>query len=72
MHGLIFYIYFEIEFYLFKDEWVLGCEFELVDWVGYFDYVLRGMMYDFWWVVIGVLELMGIFVEFSYYEGGFG
>lgn len=70
--GFMFYMYLEIEFYLLK-LLLFGFEgFVLVDLVGYFDNVLGGMVYDFCCCFVCMLEDLGILVEFSYYEGGFG
>ena len=71
-HGLTFYTHPEIEFYLLKDEWAPGREPEPVDRAGYFDHVPRGTTHDFRRAAIGVLESMGISVEFSHHEGGPG
>jgi glutamine synthetase len=71
-HGLTFYTHPEIEFYLVKDPLVPGQEPEPVDQAGYFDHVPRGGAHDFRRAAIGVLESMGISVEFSHHEGGPG
>ena len=71
-HGLTFYTHPEIEFYLLKDEPAAGREPEPVDRAGYFDHVPRGTTHDFRRAAIGVLESMGISVEFSHHEGGPG
>lgn len=71
-HGLSFYTHPEIEFYLFKEPTVAGQEPEPVDQAGYFDHVPRGTTHDFRRAAIGVLESMGISVEFSHHEAGPG
>ncbi|MFN8076201.1 MAG: type I glutamate--ammonia ligase [Kineosporiaceae bacterium] len=70
--GLTFYVHPEIEFYLLKDDFVPGQEPVPVDTAGYFDHVPRGTTHDFRRAAIGVLESMGISVEFSHHEGGPG
>jgi glutamine synthetase len=71
-HGLTFYTHPEIEFYLVKDPVTPGLEPEPVDQAGYFDHVPRGTTHDFRRAAIGVLESMGISVEFSHHEAGPG
>jgi glutamine synthetase len=71
-HGLTFYTHPEIEFYLLKDPVTPGMEPEPVDQAGYFDHVPRGTTHDFRRAAIGVLESMGISVEFSHHEAGPG
>ena len=71
-HGLSFYTHPEIEFYLFKEPTTAGQEPEPVDQAGYFDHVPRGTTHDFRRAAIGVLESMGISVEFSHHEAGPG
>jgi len=71
-HGLSFYTHPEIEFYLFKEPSAAGEEPEPVDTAGYFDHVPRGTTHDFRRAAIGVLESMGISVEFSHHEAGPG
>ncbi|MBT0770962.1 type I glutamate--ammonia ligase [Kineosporia sp. J2-2] len=71
-HGLSFYTHPEIEFYLFKEPSTWGQEPEPVDQAGYFDHVPRGTTHDFRRAAIGVLESMGISVEFSHHEAGPG
>lgn len=71
-HGLSFYTHPEIEFYLFKEPTFEGQEPEPVDQAGYFDHVPRGTTHDFRRAAIGVLESMGISVEFSHHEAGPG
>lgn len=71
-HGLTFYTHPEIEFYLFKEEPTDGHLPEPVDRGGYFDHVPRGTTHDFRRAAIGILESMGISVEFSHHEGGPG
>ena len=71
-HGLTFYTHPEIEFYLLKEPPVPGRVPEPVDQAGYFDHVPRGATHDFRRAAIGVLEAMGISVEFSHHEGGPG
>ncbi|MEJ2577601.1 MAG: glutamine synthetase family protein [Kineosporiaceae bacterium] len=71
-HGLTFYVHPEIEFYVVKDSFADGMQPEPVDQGGYFDHVPRGTTHDFRRAAIGVLESMGISVEFSHHEGGPG
>jgi glutamine synthetase len=71
-HGLTFYTHPEIEFYVFKEEPRDGQAPVPVDRGGYFDHVPRGTTHDFRRAAIGVLESMGISVEFSHHEGGPG
>ncbi len=71
-HGLTFYCHPEIEFYLVKDPVAPGVEPTPVDQAGYFDHVPRGTTHDFRRAAIGVLEGMGISVEFSHHEAGPG
>ncbi|MFI7587320.1 glutamine synthetase family protein [Spongisporangium articulatum] len=71
-HGLTFYAHPEIEFYLVKDPILPGIEPTPVDQAGYFDHVPRGTTHDFRRAAIGVLESMGISVEFSHHEAGPG
>lgn len=71
-HGLTFYTHPEIEFYLFKEQPLNGQPPEPVDRGGYFDHVPRGTTHDFRRAAIGVLESMGISVEYSHHEGGPG
>lgn len=71
-HGLTFYTHPEIEFYLFKEAPGNGQVPEPVDRGGYFDHVPRGTTHDFRRAAIGILESMGISVEFSHHEGGPG
>jgi glutamine synthetase len=71
-HGLTFDTHPEIEFYLVKDPVTPGLEPEPVDQAGYFDHVPRGTTHDFRRAAIGVLEAMGISVEFSHHEAGPG
>jgi glutamine synthetase len=71
-HGLTFYTHPEIEFYLLKDYPGLDQRPVPVDQAGYFDHVPRGTTHDFRRAAIGVLEAMGISVEFSHHEGGPG
>jgi len=70
--GLTFYTHPEIEFYLLKDYPVPDQRPVPVDQAGYFDHVPRGTTHDFRRAAIGVLEAMGISVEFSHHEGGPG
>jgi glutamine synthetase len=71
-HGLTFYTHPEIEFYTLRDEHRHGHAPEPVDQAGYFDHVPRGTTHDFRRAAIGVLEAMGISVEFSHHEAGPG
>ena len=70
--GFTFYTHPEIEFYLFKPDFVPGAEPVPVDSGGYFDHVPRGSAHDFRRAAITMLEAMGISVEFSHHEGGPG
>src|SRR5512140_520296 len=65
-HGLTFYTHPEIEFYVLKDGSALTDDPQPVDRAGYFDHVPRGHTHDFRRAAIGVLESMGISVEFSH------
>ncbi|MDQ1292159.1 MAG: glutamine synthetase [Actinomycetota bacterium] len=71
-HGLTFYTHPEIEFYTLRDEHRSGHAPEPVDQAGYFDHVPRGTTHDFRRAAIGILEAMGISVEFSHHEAGPG
>jgi glutamine synthetase len=70
--GLTFYTHPEIEFYVVKDTLEPGQEPVPVDQAGYFDHVPRGTTHDFRRAAIGLLESMGISVEFSHHEAGPG
>ncbi|MDQ3359182.1 MAG: glutamine synthetase family protein [Actinomycetota bacterium] len=70
--GFTFYTHPEIEFYLFKEPYEPGVPPTPVDQAGYFDHVSRGDGHDFRRAAIGMLEQMGISVEFSHHEGGPG
>ena len=70
--GFSFYIHPEIEFYLLKSS-QLGPEGPIpVDNAGYFDNVPGGTAHDFRRRAVGMLEQLGISVEFSHHEGGPG
>jgi len=70
--GFSFYIHPEIEFYLLKSSQV-GPEGPIpVDNAGYFDNVPGGTAHDFRRRAVGMLEQLGISVEFSHHEGGPG
>lgn len=70
--GFTFYTHPEVEFYLFKDKPAAGQVPVPVDDSGYFDHTAQGASQDFRREVIGMLEHMGISVEFSHHEGGPG
>lgn len=70
--GFTFYTHPEIEFYLFKEGYTQGQPLRPVDSAGYFDHVPRGSTHDFRRATIGMLESMGISVEYSHHEGGPG
>jgi glutamine synthetase len=70
--GFSFYIHPEIEFYLLKSSQI-GPEGPIpVDNAGYFDNVPGGTANDFRRRAVGMLEQLGISVEFSHHEGGPG
>ena len=70
--GFSFYIHPEIEFYLLKS-CQIGPEGPIpVDNAGYFDNVPGGTAHDFRRRAVGMLEQLGISVEFSHHEGGPG
>ena len=70
--GFSFYIHPEIEFYLLKSS-LIGPEGPIpVDNAGYFDNVPGGTAHDFRRRAVGMLEQLGISVEFSHHEGGPG
>jgi glutamine synthetase len=70
--GFSFYIHPEIEFYLLKSSQI-GPEGPIpVDNAGYFDNVPGGTAHDFRRRAVGMLEQLGISVEFSHHEGGPG
>lgn len=70
--GFTFYTHPEVEFYLFKGADGGGLDPEPVDRYGYFDHSPHGAGSDFRRSAIGMLEAMGISVEFSHHEGGPG
>jgi glutamine synthetase len=70
--GFTFYTHPEIEFFLLKQGWVPGTKPEPIDQAGYFDHVPHGNSHDFRRAAIGMLEAMGISVEFSHHEGAPG
>ena len=70
--GFTFYTHPEIEFYLFKDVPEDGSEPVPADRSGFFDHTAQSMGADFRRETIGMLEAMGISVEFSHHEGGPG
>jgi len=70
--GFSFYIHPEIEFYLLTSSQI-GPEGPIpVDNAGYFDNVPGGTAHDFRRRAVGMLEQLGISVEFSHHEGGPG
>ncbi len=72
--GFTFYTHPEVEFYLFQalDLDAAVPRLVPVDRGGYFDHVPRGSAHDFRRAAIGMLESMGISVEFSHHEAGPG
>ncbi|QTE28416.1 type I glutamate--ammonia ligase [Pengzhenrongella sicca] len=70
--GFTFYTHPEVEFYLFESPTDLTQPLVPVDQGGYFDHVPRGTTHDFRRSAIGMLESMGISVEFSHHEAGPG
>ncbi|TIC85665.1 glutamine synthetase family protein [Nocardioides sp. GY 10127] len=70
--GYTFYTHPEIEFYLFKELPSAGRKPIPVDRSGFFDHTAQSEGADFRREAIGMLEAMGISVEFSHHEGGPG
>ncbi|MEY2916202.1 MAG: hypothetical protein RL454_1131 [Actinomycetota bacterium] len=70
--GFSFYIHPEIEFYLLKSADFANGGPVPVDNAGYFDNVPGGTAHDFRRRAVGMLEQLGISVEFSHHEGGPG
>ncbi len=70
--GFTFYTHPEIEFFLFEPPIVPGAPPRPIDQAGYFDHVADGRGQDFRREAIGILESMGISVEFSHHEGAPG
>lgn len=70
--GFTFYTHPEIEFFLFEPPIVPGEPPRPIDQAGYFDHVADGRGQDFRREAIGILESMGISVEFSHHEGAPG
>lgn len=70
--GFTFYTHPEIEFYLFDAEAARRGELQPIDNAGYFDNLPRGTATDFRRDAIGLLEQMGIAVEYSHHEAGAG
>ncbi|MFC4555825.1 type I glutamate--ammonia ligase [Georgenia faecalis] len=70
--GFTFYTHPEIEFYLLEPQLDPLAPLVPVDRAGYFDHVARGTTHDFRRAAIGVLESMGISVEYSHHEAGPG
>ncbi len=70
--GFTFYTHPEIEFYLMKDRPDDGGRPEPMDRFGYFDNSPSSTASDFRRHAIGMLESMGISVEYSHHEGGPG
>ncbi|GMA31550.1 glutamine synthetase family protein [Litorihabitans aurantiacus] len=70
--GFAYYTHPEVEFYLFETPQGPGAPLVPVDDAGYFDHVARGTAHDFRRAAIGLLESMGISVEYSHHEGGPG
>jgi len=70
--GYTCYTHPEIEFFLFKEEPVIGKAPIPVDSGGYFDHTPSAVGHDFRRHAITMLEAMGISVEFSHHEGAPG
>jgi glutamine synthetase len=70
--GFTFYTHPEVEFFLFTGMPEAGQEPVPIDQAGYFDHTPAGVSHDFRRAAIGVLEAMGISVEFSHHEGAPG
>jgi glutamine synthetase len=70
--GFTFYTHPEIEFFLLEQGGDPGQPPKPVDQAGYFDHVPHGTGHDFRRAAITLLESMGISVEFSHHEGGYG
>jgi glutamine synthetase len=70
--GFTFYTHPEVEFFLFTGLPEAGAEPVPIDQSGYFDHTPHGLSHDFRRAAIGVLEAMGISVEFSHHEGAPG
>jgi glutamine synthetase len=70
--GFTFYTHPEVEFFLFTGMPEVGQEPVPIDQAGYFDHTPAGVSHDFRRAAIGVLEAMGISVEFSHHEGAPG
>jgi glutamine synthetase len=70
--GFTFYTHPEIEFFLLERGFVPGERPVPVDHGGYFDHIAHGTGQDFRRSTIGMLESMGISVEFSHHEGAPG
>ncbi|TNU76360.1 type I glutamate--ammonia ligase [Miniimonas arenae] len=70
--GFSYYTHPEVEFYLFHTPESAEGPLVPVDDAGYFDHVARGTGHDFRRATIGLLESMGISVEYSHHEGGPG
>ncbi len=67
--GFTFYTHPEVEFFLLRQQPEAGKPMpEPVDAGGYFDLIPRGESHDFRREAIGLLEQMGISVEFSHHE----
>ncbi|WP_152361417.1 glutamine synthetase family protein [Microlunatus speluncae] len=70
--GFTFYTHPEVEFFLFNDPLLSDRPPTPVDQSGYFDHTPQSTGSDFRRRAIGMLEQMGISVEFSHHEGGPG
>ncbi|WP_298228367.1 glutamine synthetase family protein [Gryllotalpicola sp.] len=70
--GFTFYTHPEVEFYLLKSSQFGEAGPEPVDNAGYFDNVPGGTAHDFRRRAVGMLESVGISVEFSHHEVGPG
>lgn len=70
--GFSFYTHPEVEFYLFQTPETAHGPLIPIDDAGYFDHVARGTGHDFRRAAIGLLESMGISVEYSHHEAGPG
>jgi glutamine synthetase len=70
--GFTFYTHPEVEFFLFTGLPDEGAAPVPIDQSGYFDHTPHGVSHDFRRAAIGILEAMGISVEFSHHEGAPG
>ncbi|HEX2322360.1 MAG TPA: type I glutamate--ammonia ligase [Streptosporangiaceae bacterium] len=70
--GFTFYTHPEIEFFLLRERPEGGAKPRPIDQGGYFDHTPHNIAHDFRKSAIGMLESMGISVEFSHHEGAPG